>query len=139
LNPASTHARVTVGLCSTTLSNRRTPIAVSVTVQALFAALDDPAGVTAHRPGALERVGLVVADWLQTHERLADTEARMTAILDQLQLTELVTSIPGLSAIGAAAILAETGDRNRFASAGALVKTPAPPPSACSNPAEERR
>ena len=46
----------------------------------------------------------------------------MTAILDQLQLTGLVTSIPGLSAIGAAAILAETGDPNRFASARALVK-----------------
>jgi hypothetical protein len=46
----------------------------------------------------------------------------MTAILDQLQLTGLVTSIPGLSAIGAAASLAETGDPNRFASARALVK-----------------
>jgi transposase len=91
-------------------------------VQALFAALSDPAGVTAHRPGALERVGLVLTDWLDTQHRLADTEARMTAILDRLQLTDLVTSIPGLSAIGAAAILAETGDPHRFASARALVK-----------------
>jgi transposase len=90
--------------------------------QAVFAALSDPAGVTAHRPGALERVGLVLTDWLETHQRLADTEARMTAILDQPQLTELVTSIPGLSAIGAAAILAETGDPHRFASARSLVK-----------------
>jgi transposase len=91
-------------------------------VQALFVALSDPAGVTAHRPGALERVALVLADWLETYRRLAEAEARMTAILDQLQLTELVTSIPGLSAIGAAAILAETGDPNRFATARALVK-----------------
>lgn len=91
-------------------------------VRALFAALTDPAGVTAHRPGALERVAMVLTDWLETQHRLADTEARMTAILDQLQLTELVTSIPGLSAIGAAAILAETGDPNRFATARALVK-----------------
>ena len=37
-------------------------------------------------------------------------------------MTELVTSITGLSAIGAAAILAETGDPRRFASARALVK-----------------
>jgi transposase len=91
-------------------------------VQALFSALTDPAGVTAHRPGALERIALILTDWLETHRRLSDTEARMTAILDRLQLTELVTSIPGLSAIGAAAILAETGDPKRFATARALVK-----------------
>ena len=30
----------------------------------LFAALTDPAGVTAHRAGALERVQLLLADWL---------------------------------------------------------------------------
>ncbi|WP_446218836.1 transposase [Micromonospora sp. IBHARD004] len=46
----------------------------------------------------------------------------MTRVLDELKLTDLVTSIPGLSAVGAAAILAETGDPNRFASARALVK-----------------
>jgi len=78
--------------------------------------------VTAHRPGALERVSLLLGDWLNTHRRLRDTEQRMTSVLDQLQLTELVTSITGLSAIGAAAILAETGDPHRFATARALVK-----------------
>ena len=46
----------------------------------------------------------------------------MTAVLDELELTELVTSIPGLSAVGAAAILAETGDPKRFATARAMVK-----------------
>jgi transposase len=91
-------------------------------IRSLFAALTDPAGVTAHRPGALERVALILRDWLETHRRLTDTEARMTAILDELRLTELVTSIPGLSAIGVAAILAETGDPNRFSTARALVK-----------------
>jgi transposase len=91
-------------------------------VRLLFAALTDPAGVTAHRAGALERVALILRDWLETHRRLTDTEARMTAILDELRLTELVTSIPALSTIGVAAILAETGDPNRFASARALVK-----------------
>ena len=53
---------------------------------------------------------------------LADTEQRMTGVLDELELTELVTSIPGLSAVGAAAILAETGNPARFATARALVK-----------------
>jgi len=91
-------------------------------VRSLFAALSDHAGVTAHRLGALERVSLLLADWLETHRRLDDTEQRMTTILDQLRLTELVTSITGLSAIGAAAILAETGDLHRFATARALVK-----------------
>jgi len=46
----------------------------------------------------------------------------MTAVLDELQLSELATSITGLSALGAAAILAETCDLNRFATARALVK-----------------
>jgi transposase len=91
-------------------------------VRAMFAALCDPAGVTAHRRGGLERVGLILTDWIEAHHRLTDTETRMTAILDELALTGLVTSIPGISAIGAAAILAETGDLNRFATARALVK-----------------
>jgi transposase len=46
----------------------------------------------------------------------------MTGVLDRLQLTGLVGSIQGLSAVGAAAILAETGDLARFDSARALVK-----------------
>jgi Transposase IS116/IS110/IS902 family/Transposase len=97
-------------------------------VRLLFAALTDPAGVIAHRPGALERVALLLGDWLETHRRLLDTETRMTTILDELRLTELVTSITGLSVIGAAAILAETGDPSRFASARALVKHAGPAP-----------
>jgi transposase len=91
-------------------------------VRRLFAALDDPTGVTAHRLGGLERVAFLLEDWRHTKRRLADTEARMTGVLDQLELTELVTSIPGLSPVGAAAILAETGDPRRFATARAMVK-----------------
>jgi transposase len=88
----------------------------------LFAALTDPAGVTAHRAGALERVQLLLEDWTLTHQRITETETRMTGVLDELKLTELVTSIPGLSPVGAAAILAQTGDPRRFATARALVK-----------------
>ncbi len=91
-------------------------------VRAVFAALADPAGVTAHRPGALERVHLALGDWRDTRERLADAEARMTGVLDELGLTRLVTTIAGLTAAGAAAILAETGDPARFASPRSLVK-----------------
>ncbi|MFZ0158627.1 MAG: transposase, partial [Kineosporiaceae bacterium] len=88
----------------------------------LYAALTDPAGVLTHRRGALERVELVMADWHHTRERLADVEARMLTVLDELGLTDLACSIPGLSALGAAAILAQTGDLTRFASARAVVK-----------------
>src|SRR4051794_33622301 len=88
----------------------------------LYQAQGDPAGVLAHRPGALERVQLLLEDWAHTQHRLADTEQRMVAVLDELELTALVTSITGISAVGAATILAETGDPNRFATARALVK-----------------
>jgi transposase len=88
----------------------------------VFAALTDPAGVDTQRPGALERIGLVLADWQHVQTRQADTEARMTGMLDAMGLTALVTSIPGLSAVGAAVILAETGDLSRFTSARSVVK-----------------
>jgi transposase len=91
-------------------------------VRNLFAALTDQTGVLAHRPGAWERIGFLLADWQATAVKLADTETRMISVLDQLGLTELATSIPGVSAVGAAAILAETGDPHRFATGRALVK-----------------
>jgi len=65
---------------------------------------------------------LLLADWLHDQQRLTDVETRMTGVLDELGLTRLATSIPGLSAVGAAAILAQTGDPRRFATARALVK-----------------
>jgi transposase len=91
-------------------------------VRAVYAAAADPSGVSAHRPGALERAGLALDDWHDTLERLATTEARMAAVLDDLGLTTLVTSIAGLTTVGAAAILAETGDLTRFATPRSLVK-----------------
>ncbi|HSR85208.1 MAG TPA: IS110 family transposase [Streptosporangiaceae bacterium] len=91
-------------------------------VRAVWSALTDPAGVIAHRPGALERAGLAMADWHDTLERMAAAETRMTGVLDDLNLTELVTSIAGLTAVGAAAILAETGDPARFAAPRSLAR-----------------
>ena len=88
----------------------------------LFAALSEPAGVLAHRPAAFERITWVIDDWDHAKTGLVDTEARMVAVLDELELTELATSIEGLSPVGAAAILAETGDLTRFTSARAVVK-----------------
>ncbi len=91
-------------------------------VASVFAALTDPAGVLAQRPGALQRTKWVLADWRATKARLVQVETRMVEILDELGLTTYVTSIPGVSALGAAAILAETGDPTRFNSPRALVK-----------------
>jgi transposase len=91
-------------------------------VRKLFTALADPTGVTAHRRGALERAGWVLADWEHDQHRLSEAEQRMVEVLDELELTALATSIPGISAVGAAAILAETGDPRRFPTGRALVK-----------------
>jgi transposase len=95
-------------------------------VRAVFTAATDPRqaalGVADQRDGALERVRFALADLAHLRGELAVVEARMVDVLDRLGLTELVTSIPGVSAVGAAAILAETGDPTRFTDARALVK-----------------
>jgi transposase len=95
-------------------------------VRAVFDAATDPArtaaGVVDQRPGALERTRFALADLAHARTETAVVETRMVEVLDELDLTRLATSIPGLSAVGAAAILAETGDPTRFSSARALVK-----------------
>ena len=130
------HAALTVALARVTrLGHRRFDTAVrrqvarldavhpwQKIIDAVLAACADPAGVTELRHGALERVQLLLADWRDTRARLADTEQRMVTVLDELGLTSLVTSITGLSAVGAASILAETGDPARFTTGRALVK-----------------
>ncbi|WP_147063882.1 IS110 family transposase [Knoellia locipacati] len=91
-------------------------------VHRLFIALTDPAGVSTQRVAIFERIAWVLQDWDHARSRLVDVEARMVTVLDLLGLTVLATSIDGLSPVGAAAILAETGDLTRFTSARAVVK-----------------
>jgi len=91
-------------------------------VRHLFAALEDTAGVVAHWPAVFERLEWTLADWDDARGKRADIEARMVSVLHELGLTTLVTSIDGLSPVGAAAILAQTGDLTRFTSARAVVK-----------------
>jgi transposase len=83
-------------------------------LEALWAAAQQPDGVTRERPAALERAAFALADWRRALDQLVEVEARMLEVLDALELTALVTSIDGLSAVGAAAILAEAGDPARF-------------------------
>ena len=88
----------------------------------MFIALIDPTGViraTARRAGTRP---LGAGRLAHRQARLAEVETRMVEVLDELGLTDYVTSIPGVSAVGAAAILAETGDPTRFDSPRALVK-----------------
>jgi transposase len=91
-------------------------------LQAIWAAAVDPDGVERERPAALERARFAISDWRRALDELAEVEARMLEVLDALELTELVTTIDGLSAVGAAAILAEVGDPARFDSARTWVK-----------------
>lgn len=91
-------------------------------IEALYAAASDARGVPSQRPGGLERARFALADLHHAQTQRDHVEELMAEVLDQLELTYLVTTIPGLSAVGAAAILAETGDLSRFDSARALVK-----------------
>lgn len=95
-------------------------------VQGVFQAATDPQlsgmGVLGQRPGALERIRYALADLAHARTATAQVEAGIAAVIEELQLTELVTSIPGVSVITAGMILAQTGDPSRFATARALVK-----------------
>jgi transposase len=61
-------------------------------------------------------------DLLAARTELAEVEAEMVRCLDELGVREVLCSIAGLSAVGAAAILAQSGDLKRFANARSLVK-----------------
>jgi len=89
---------------------------------AVYAALADPARVAAQRPGALERAFSVLGDWKTVRGELAEVNARMLQALETMGVLEVAGSIPGVSALQVAAILAETGDPSRFRSARAMVK-----------------
>jgi transposase len=91
-------------------------------LRALYAATGDDRGVQTQRAGALERSALVLADFKQALAALAEVEGRMAKALAELDLAEPVTTIRGLSVVGAATILAETGDPARFDDAQAVVK-----------------
>ena len=90
--------------------------------RAVFAALTGTEGVVvAHRRGLLRRVAQELGDLQRTRAQLRETEADMVAVLGELGLSRL-GEIPGLSAVGAAAILAETGDPRRYDRSSSLVK-----------------
>ena len=89
-------------------------------IEAVFVALVDPTGVMTQRRGALERARWVLADWRSATTRLAEVETRMVEVLDELGLTEYVTSIPGCQRGGGG------GDFGRDRRPGPLRQSPRP-------------
>jgi transposase len=83
-------------------------------MRALLAAARAPGGIAAERQAVCERAAFVLGDHERALAELAAVEARMLATLEALGLRALCESVDGLSALGAAAILAETGDPARF-------------------------
>jgi len=81
---------------------------------AVYAALPDRVGVASQRPGALERAMAALRDWKIVGEELAAVNAAMLQLLETMGIGQVAGSIPGVSAISVAAILAETGDRQGF-------------------------
>src|SRR5262249_41935445 len=62
-----------------------------------------------------------LADLQRSRAQLRQAEADMASVLEELGLSRL-GDIPGLTVVGAAAILAETGDPRRYDSSSSLVK-----------------
>ena len=88
----------------------------------VFAALTDTEGVVVScRRGLLRRCADELGDLQRTRAQLRAVEADMAVVLAELGLARLA-GIPGLTAVGAAAILAETGDLRRYDSSSSLVK-----------------
>jgi transposase len=73
-----------------------------------------PGGIGCERDAAAERATSLVGEWCYALSELARVEMTMVKVLEDLRLRHLVETMPGVSAISAAQILAETGDPNRF-------------------------
>ena len=88
----------------------------------VFAELTSVEGVVVScRRGLLRRCAGELESLRRTRAQLRAVEADMALVLEELGLSRL-GDIPGLSAVGAAAILAETGDPRRYETSSSLVK-----------------
>jgi len=101
----------------------------SLVCRAVFAALTSTEGVVvSHRRALLRRCADELGDLQRTRAQLRAVEAGMAAVLGELGLSRLA-DIPALSAVGAAAILAEAGGPRRYDSSSSLVKDAGMSPS----------
>ncbi len=91
-------------------------------LRAVHAALAAGEGVVATaRRGLFRRIAGELEDLARVRGQLRAVEAEMTAVLEGLGLSRL-GGIPGLTAVGAAVILAEAGDPCRYDSSSSMVK-----------------
>jgi transposase len=91
-------------------------------LQRLHASASHPGGVRAERAAAAERATLTARAHFDASNRQHDAETRMLSVLEELDLAGITRTLPGLSLVGAATILAETGDPSRFTHPRAWVK-----------------
>lgn len=91
-------------------------------MRAVHVAAADPRTVPWDRAGAAERAGFALSDLLAAQAAVAEVADRMVGLLGALGYAELAATVPGLSAVGAAAILGETGDPSRYDSARTWAK-----------------
>jgi len=106
-------------------------------VRAVFAALADPAGVTAHRPGALEReqaepsgavqaarhdlAGQLAGDLCRIDAQRRATKAKVAAAIRASGTT--VTEVSGAGPVIAATVIGDVRDISRFARITSLLTT----------------
>jgi transposase len=91
-------------------------------LRAVSAALTDTEGAVAwSRRGLFRRIADELGDLQRVRAQLRAVEADMVTVLGELGLARL-GGIPGLTAVGAAAVLAETGDPCRYDTSSSLVK-----------------
>ena len=87
----------------------------------VLALADDPGAVGWSRRGLFRRVRDELGDLQRARRQLKEVEADMAALLAGLGLGRL-GDIPGLTLVGAAVILAETGDPRRYETSSSMVK-----------------
>lgn len=91
-------------------------------VRAFYAAASDLRKIPWEQAGAAERAAFALADLLHASAQLVEVEDRMVGLLRALGYAELALTVPGLSEVGAAAVLAETGDPARYDSGRTWAK-----------------
>jgi len=95
---------------------------VAAICRRVLAAAGDAGGAVAWSRRALfRRVADELGDLARTRAQLRAAEAGMVTVLGELGLSRL-GDIPGLTALGAASILAEAGDPRRYDSSSSMVK-----------------